>query len=58
MTLIFTNKLVLLSKELKLTWLGGTTILKKIQEINYNVLVQRPKISGFDKLKIFLSSRF
>lgn len=52
------NKTKKLSKELKLTWLGGTTILKKIHGINYNVLVQRPKISGFDKLKIFLSSRF
>jgi len=47
-----------LSKELKLTWLGGTTILEKIKEMNYNVLNQRPKISGFDKIKIFLSSRF
>jgi len=47
-----------LSKELKLTWLGGTTILEKIKEINYNVLNQRPRISGFDKIKIFLSSRF
>lgn len=46
-----------LSKELKLTWLGGTTILKKIREINNNVLNSRPKISGLDKLKIFLSSR-
>lgn len=47
-----------LSKELKLTWLGGTTILNKIKEINYNVLNQRPRISGLDKIKIFLSSRF
>lgn len=47
-----------LSKELKLTWLGGTTILKKIKDIKYNVLKQRPKISGSDKIKIFLSSRF
>ena len=47
-----------LSKELKLTWLGGTTILNKIREINYNVLNQRPRISGLDKIKIFLSSRF
>ncbi|MBE2219206.1 MAG: squalene synthase HpnC [Ignavibacteria bacterium] len=46
-----------LSKELKLTWSGGTTILKKIEEINYNVLNQRPRISGFDKIKIFLGSR-
>lgn len=41
-----------LSKELKLTWLGGKTILKKIQEIDYNILNQNQK-SGFDKLKIF-----
>ena len=47
-----------LSKELKLTWLGGTTILAKIKEIDYNVLNKRPRISGFDKVKIFLSSRF
>ncbi|MBE2228206.1 MAG: squalene synthase HpnC [Ignavibacteria bacterium] len=47
-----------LSKELKLTWLGGTTILAKIKEIDYNVLNQRPTISGFDKLRIFLASRF
>jgi len=47
-----------LSKELKLTWLGGTTILAKIKEIDYNVLNQRPRISGFDKLRIFLGSRF
>jgi len=47
-----------LSKELKLTWLGGTTILAKIKEIDYNVLNQRPRILGFDKIKIFLSSRF
>lgn len=47
-----------LSKELKLTWLGGITILKKIKEINYNVLNTRPKINGLDKLKIFLGSRF
>ncbi len=47
-----------LSKELKLTWLGGTTILAKLKEIDYNVLNQRPTISAFDKLRIFLGSRF
>lgn len=46
-----------LSKEIKLTWLGGTTILKKIEEINYDVLRTRPKIKTSDKLKIFFSSR-
>jgi phytoene synthase len=47
-----------LSKELKLTWLGGTAILKKIKELDYNVLTARPQITGLDKIKIFLSSRF
>ncbi len=47
-----------LSKELKLTWLGGSKILDKIEDINYNVLSTRPKIKTRDKLKIFLSSRF
>lgn len=47
-----------LSKELKLTWLGGTTILAKLKEIDYNVMNQRPSITGYDKIKIFLSSRF
>ncbi|MEO8512832.1 MAG: squalene synthase HpnC [Ignavibacteria bacterium] len=51
------EKMKKLSKELKLTWLGGTTILKKIKDLDYNVLNKRPKISGFDKLKIYLSSR-
>ncbi len=57
MTAAAGKELKKLSKELKLTWNGGTTILKKIEEINYNVLNQRPSISGFDKIKIFLSSR-
>jgi hypothetical protein len=47
-----------LSKELKLTWLGGTAILKKIEGLNYNVLTARPQITGLDKIKIFLGSRF
>lgn len=51
------NKTKKLSKELKLTWLGGTTILKKIAEINYDVLRTRPEIKTGDKIKIFFSSR-
>ncbi len=52
------DKLKKLSKELKLTWLGGTGILNKIKEANYDVFNKRPKISAADKLKIFLNSRF
>lgn len=57
MTAAADKELKKLSKELKLTWNGGTTILKKIEEINYNVLKNRPKIGTFDKIKIFLGSR-
>ena len=46
-----------LSKELRLTWLGGTSILNKIREIDYDVFNRRPKISIFDKIKIFVRSR-
>ena len=52
------DKLKKLSKELKLTWLGGTGILNKIKEADYDVFNKRPKISIADKLKIFLNSRF
>lgn len=38
--------------ELKATIAGGNEILNKIEKINYNVLSQRVKISGFDKLKL------
>jgi len=58
MTAAAGKELKKLSKELKLTWNGGKTILKKIEEINYKVLNQRPSISGFDKIKIFIGSRF
>lgn len=53
-----TQGLKQLSKELKLTWLGGTEILKKIREIDYDVFNKRPSISTKDKIKIFLRSRF
>jgi squalene synthase HpnC len=52
------EKLKQLSKELKLTWLGGTGILNKIKETDYDVFNKRPEISSFDKLKIFIKSRF
>ncbi|MCC7159131.1 MAG: squalene/phytoene synthase family protein, partial [Ignavibacteria bacterium] len=53
-----TSGLKKLSKELKLTWLGGSKILEKIREIEYDVFTKRPKIGFTDKLTIFLSSRF
>lgn len=41
--------------EIKLTINGGKSILKKIQEINFNTIEQRPELGTLDKLKIFLS---
>ncbi len=52
------NGLNKLSKELNLTWLGGTTILKKIKKINYDVFNRRPEISTLNKIELFVRTRF
>jgi hydroxysqualene synthase len=38
--------------ELKLTWLGGTQILRMIEKNNYDTLSYRPSLSKFDKVKL------
>ena len=38
----------LLRLEIRLTWLGGTTILRKIEALNYDTLSRRPKIGRVD----------
>jgi len=45
-----------LSLELKLTWNGGTGILKKIHQQNYDVLTKRPALSILDKLGLLFRS--
>ncbi len=45
-----------LSFELKLTWNGGTRILQKIHDKEYDVLSGRPKLSVLDKIGIFIYS--
>ncbi|MBI4535663.1 MAG: squalene synthase HpnC [Ignavibacteriae bacterium] len=45
-----------LQLELRLTWLGGMTILRKIQESGYNVFDKRPIISKTDKLAILMKA--
>jgi squalene synthase HpnC len=45
-----------LSMELKLTWNGGTRILQKIHEQNYDVLTKRPTLSKLDKLGLLFRS--
>lgn len=41
-----------LSLEIRVTWLGGTTILRKVQDQNFDTLRERPKINKWDKLRL------
>lgn len=41
-----------LSWEIRLTWLGGATILKKIRRQNYDTLHRRPKLSKWDLIPL------
>lgn len=34
--------------EIRMTWLGGTTILRKIEALDYDTLTKRPKLGKFD----------
>ena len=45
-----------LSWEIRLTWLGGTEILRKIDQLNYDTLSQRPTVSKFDFLRLGLQA--
>lgn len=45
-----------LKYEMKLTWLGGTTILKKIVQSDYDVFHHRPMINHFDKATLLIRS--
>ena len=45
-----------LSRELKLTWNGGTTILQKIHDQKYDVLTRRPTLSRWDKMGLLFRS--
>lgn len=43
----------LLRLEIRLTWLGGTTILRKIEAQNYDTLGRRPKLGRADMALLF-----
>jgi squalene synthase HpnC len=40
--------------EIRLTWLGGTTILRKIERLKYDTLNHRPKLGKADMALLFL----
>lgn len=44
--------------EIRLTWLGGTHILKKIRELNYDTLNTRPKVTKAAMAGLFLKALF
>lgn len=43
--------------QLRLTWLGGMTILSKIESVGYDVFGHRPSLSRFDFLKLYFRAR-
>ncbi len=46
----------LLRVEIRLTWLGGTTILRKIEALNFETLTNRPKVGKGDMAVLFLKA--
>jgi phytoene/squalene synthetase len=52
------RSLIKLTKELRLTWLGGSAILDKIEKLGFNTLDYRPVISKSEKIKLLLKTRF
>lgn len=46
----------LLRVEIRLTWLGGTTILRKIEALKFDTLNHRPKIGKADMAALFLKA--
>jgi len=46
----------LLRLEIRLTWLGGTTILRKIEALDYDTLNQRPTVGKADMAALFLKA--
>jgi squalene synthase HpnC len=46
----------LLRLEIRLTWLGGTTILRKVEALDYDTLNHRPTVDKGDMARLFLKA--
>jgi phytoene synthase len=46
-----------LRAQLRLTWLGGTSILAKIEAVSYDIFRRRPSLSKWDFLRLYLRAR-
>jgi len=43
--------------QLRLTWLGGMTVLRRIESVGYDVFRRRPSLSKLDFLRLYLHAR-
>jgi phytoene synthase len=46
-----------LRTQLRLTWLGGTEILSKIEAVSYDIFHRRPSLSKWNFLRLYLRAR-
>ena len=46
-----------LRRQLRLTWLGGTTVLRKIEAADYDVFRRRPSLSTLDFVRLYFRAR-
>jgi phytoene synthase len=46
-----------LRRQLRLTWLGGTTVLLKIESAGYDVFRRRPSLSKLDLVRLYFRAR-
>jgi hydroxysqualene synthase len=46
-----------LRRQLRITWLGGMTILMKIESVRYDVFRKRPALSKLDFVRLYFKSR-
>jgi phytoene synthase len=44
--------------QLRLTWLGGTTMLRKIESVGYDVFRRRPSLSKVDFVRLYFCARY
>jgi phytoene synthase len=46
-----------LRTQLRLTWLGGTEILSKIEAVSYDIFKRRPSLSKWNFLRLYWRAR-
>jgi phytoene synthase len=44
--------------QLRLTWLGGMTLLRKIESVGYDVFRRRPSLSKLDFVRLYFRARY